>query len=427
MKMPLFFSPLKNVFADFAILNKDLQLLHLECSDPRNSFSLVHAAKVGSQFFQLKEKDLFVTNDPSCGGLGPGELTYVTTRSNLFFVFSSSFPSRWNLSSQKNLDGMMIPPSPLRTDGQLNLPLVQAISTKAQDYLYDPQFEQRILKHLELIDTQLDQLEKILSHFSLPIANQLQKYFSSQQEILSKKILENYHGETRVDLELETGEQIKLALKLEPGEFVFNFSGTSHGKTFFMPEPWVQSVCLDFVFDMIQHPKIFTQGTLTAFKMVFPMQSCLGWKSAQSIGLSKVYMTSILSILLWKAFSKLNAKKTPSLKDFFPSGLQWSEGQKLFQIDRFSSLGTLAQSESFEFVSLNEKQVPVKGALPDSVWTLQLKCLKETHLTWASLLDIKDFPRLEQSSPVITVNDQKIKKSFGEIDLKQKDLVSFRF
>lgn len=445
-----FFSEIETLTPRFAILNRDLQLLHVQSRRPEDLASLPLAATQAMHFFNLREGDLILLNDPSCGGLGSGDLTWVTVCQGLVFAYRQTHVTPWTVSLKREDEGLRIPPTPLRMNGEVNSGILDILCEQLHSSCRINDFNNIISRSMELSRIISDRLNQTLKIRPGILDKDKQKdYFTNSKKYFLKKFIDRIHGETRVELPLRTGEVLKLKLSCEEAGIKIDLGGSSQGQKLFIPESWSQGAVIAFVMDQMNERLLFNQGSFSTINLIKPQQSFLSAKSQNALGPAQRLGLASLWTALHLAFHELLPKSLPALHDYFPLQLQWQHQGRLHEFtlpsgtgafrDKESysgyllnkettlGLGTFNESPCFEILDLHERKLAAqRNSLNGGPgWSLKLKVQTEMPLQWYGN-NIKwpyRFPKsLTAIEPAeILINNEVRSDAFGRVNLKPGD------
>ncbi len=447
-----FFIELEALLPRFAILNRELQLLHVQSQHPEDFTSLSQAAIQAMQFFTLKEGDLVLMNEPTCGGLGSGDLTWVTVSNGLVISFRNSHANPWTISTKREDEGLRIPPTPLRMNGELNSSLLDILCEQGASRCRSDEFKKSVMNAIEVLRPLSERIANALRIRPEILDRDKQKsYLTFSRNYFLKKVIDRIHGETRIDLPLRTGESLKLRVLTEDVGIKIDFSGSTPGQKLFIPEFWSQSAVIAFVMDQMNEKEFFNQGCFSAINLIKPQQSFLSTKSQPALGPAQRLAVPTIWTAMHLAFYDLLPKSFPAPHDYFPMQIQWStdNGVQEFVLPSGSgafreresapsyllnknhqtSLGIFNRTSEFEVLDLHERKLSAQRTSTSggAGWSLKLKTQKPVSIQWYGN-NIK-FPyrfakTLTAIEPAeIMINNEVRSEVFGRMDLQVGDEV----
>ncbi|MEK6773896.1 MAG: hydantoinase B/oxoprolinase family protein [Bdellovibrionota bacterium] len=448
--IPQFFSELVSLAPRFAVLNRELQTLHVQSHRPEDLITLPLAATQAMHFFNLKEGDLILLNDPSCGGLGPGDLTWITLVQGLVISFRKSHPTSWTTSLKREDEGLRIPPTPLRMDGVINTSILDILCQQGIASCRYKDFKNLILESIELSQIISERVSRALNHQAVILDKNKQKnYFESSRKYFLKKFLDRIHGETRIELPLRTGETLKLKVSCEEVGLKIDLSGTTQGQKLFIPESWTQSAVIAFVMNQVNETELFNQGSFSAINLFKPQQSFLSSKSQNSLSSAQHLGLPTIWSALHFAFYDLLPKSMPAPHDYFPLQLQWHNDESthefilpsgtgafrdkeswpgyLLNRDTPLDLGVFSRSNNFEFLDLHERKLSSQRTSLNGGpgWSLKLKARSDSQIHWFG--NNLKFPWKFSKTLIaiepgeILINGEARDEVIGKADLKADD------
>lgn len=448
--IPQIFSELHHLVPRYAILNKDSQLLHLHSSHPEDFVSLPQSVLQTLQFFKLKEGDLILLNDPSCSGLGPGDLTWITLCEGLPVAFRTEHPTPWGHTDKRENEGIKIPPTPIRMDGQINTALLEILCTQGALACKYGNFKELIFESIEVANTLSSRLKRIFKiHPQILDKDAQRKYFDLSRKYFINRMLDRFHGEAKIDLPLKTGETLKLKISRDENGLKVDLGGSTASHKLFVPESWTQSAVISFIMAQFNETEIFNHGSFSTINLIKPQQSFISAKGQYALAPAQKLANASLWSAMHLAFFELMPKSFPTLHDYFPTQIQWEVDNKLYDFVLPSGSGSLKDKEScsnylynnmmhtdlsvltlsgcFEIVDLHERKLSSQknSSQGGSGWSLKLKANTNLRLSWATN-NIKlpwKYSRLMSSiSPgEIMINNESLTEVIGIQNIKPND------
>ena len=120
-------------FDSAAILDREGNIFALHYETLADLGTLGTAASTVLKYFPMSKKDVVIVNDPYSGGTVLSTLSLVTAlNENLFLIARKGFRPRLILAQKLDEEGLRIPPTPLVQNGQINVPILEAMSEHPQ-------------------------------------------------------------------------------------------------------------------------------------------------------------------------------------------------------------------------------------------------------------------------------------------------------
>jgi hypothetical protein len=430
------FSHLTSDERPLAILNSDCELLYICPKLALDTASLSHAAQTVSQFFQVHPGDFFVLNDPLCGGLGSGDLTFVGKVQSFFVVTRSSFKEEWSFNTKAEF--FKIPPTPLVSQNLVQQELLKALGASSSERL--TVIEKQIQWFLQL-GPKFQRLLSRNKNFDNKIAQK--KYFAESLELIGNKIDELFHSEYQHEMSSCFGETLKIKNKLTDYGLVFDLSGTSLGHKIHIPESWTRGLFAHFLFDLIDESHLINQGSLSGLQIIQPMTSFTNCSRPENTFLGRHLGVPLLQTAIHQGFSRSHKNLAWGTHNYFPLKLQIKHNDHLLQFEVPSGSGPSAQKLSidglntqdqkdwFPIDKLNELGIEVVGltprasevkvksdAMPGQGWKLSLKFKQKIQLKYLLSSDNLNNSYIEQDKKQHML-------PYGELEAEPHETVHF--
>lgn len=226
------------------------------------------------RYFPMKDKDVIFLNDPFSGGHLLNHFVFIT------LIHSGDYPIYWAhsvstdeaLIPASNIDeeGLRIPPTPIRTNQNINYEMIQII---AQHPLASKKIKTLIEQQVALIDQKINQWRKLekykLISFNKPLIKEL---LLRSKKLFEKNIHDGPHGECRNEDITYEGEILKTKIKIHNDQIFFDFTGTSAGKNLFLTEYAALGFCFQAAHNFYKIP-VYNSGTFSVLQITKPVGS----------------------------------------------------------------------------------------------------------------------------------------------------------
>lgn len=218
----------------FPNLTADLSLSSFSrntASWPWGHQGLLKSLQIVNSFFQMKEGDLVILNDPQAGGYFPMGFTCVSKTHRGFeaWIFPVNFI--WTLDQHclsSDQEGLRIPPTPLVLGGEVQTNILSALEAH-------PQGGSKLAEILKsLISINSSKIKNLA--FSPSQASKNQSELRLWQEDLP-------HGSAEVESHYLNGETLRLAITSFKDGLHLDFSGTKEGSFCFLNEALTVGLC----------------------------------------------------------------------------------------------------------------------------------------------------------------------------------------
>lgn len=430
------FSHLAPESQSFALLNADSELLYVHPHSALDISTLSLAAQTVKKFFQIQDGDFFILNDPSCGGLGAGDLTFVGKVKNFFVVSRSSFKEEWSFGPKSQF--FRIPPTPLVSAHKVQTEIFEALTNSSDERKENIdakiQWFLRLGPKIQRLTNRNKNLEDKASQ---------KKYFSESFRLVDSKLEELFHTEFQNEIKSKLGETLKIKKKLTDQGLVFDLSGTSAGTQLHLPESWTRGVFAHFLFDLIDESHLINEGSLSNLRIIQSMNSFTNSSSSQNNFLGRHLGTPLVQTALHQGFCKSHKSIPWSTHCYFPMKLQFKTETALveFQLPSGSGisnqkafvdgLNTVERSNWFsmldlkkigaEVVSLTPRENPSKekSNLPAGRgWEMKIQFHKASQLKFIKSSDPASNLKIEHGKNVIDL-------PYGDLAIQAGDILNF--
>lgn len=307
------------------IILLDGRSLHLENCGLVDLGTLPFCAESAHKYLRLKAGDVALLNDPSTGGSCLSEPTLVTPiylgPGQPEALLTTRFSVAPILDPQLNEKNLRIPPTPIVVGGQLNEAILAAISQHpdcATDFV--PRFHMAYAKlqsAARLASAAFPALGIDLSR------NHLKNYFADSKIVMSRALAELPSGETQVQMNLATGERVKLVLEMSEDHVICDFAGTENSSRFHLTNSATFGVCLGTLLALLHQEIPINSGSFQVLEVRTPLGSFLNAKPNVSTFLGVFSAAPQVAQFIVNAVAKLNPRLRRSEAALGPSFLQF--------------------------------------------------------------------------------------------------------
>ncbi len=265
------FSSTLNSSGSSALVLPDGQALYVKPMAAADIATLPQTAALCHRYLKLGDGDVALTNDPYSGGTHLAEFTLVTGVSlfggDIDFLLTQrvSFSPRLpdDLKKQARIDdeGVRVPPMPLGRLDNLNRDLVQAIAMH-------PLAPRELFATLESAVVDLNRASTKLKRLALDpssvlrkklLRNHIDNYFADSARVFEMQMAKLPLGNSLVSHQFNTGETIKLELKMSEDRLIFDFGGSEASASLGLTDQATFGACF--------------AATISAFDSWVPMNS----------------------------------------------------------------------------------------------------------------------------------------------------------
>lgn len=295
-----------------ALVLPDGKPIHVRPMHPADIATLPAASLQCHQFFQLKDGEVAIGNDPYAGGTRLSDITLVMGASfetpgptaEILLAVRLHFPPRVSLVNKLEEEGLRIPPMPLTHNGKLNKDVLMAMSGA-------PNAPAHLVERIESGFQQLETLRKRLktcgrdTNSDFRKAN-LKKYFQDSHEIALSILHRMPLGETKIVGSLETGELLKLRLDLKDDKAIFDFSGTEPSKFMQLTDLATFGACFIALETALGQALPANAGVFSCVEVIAPARTWVNAKPPSATALGVSDGLAFISQTAVKAFAQLS-------------------------------------------------------------------------------------------------------------------------
>jgi N-methylhydantoinase B len=372
-----------------ALITWDGDVLHAKSKLAFETTGFKSMVDSSLKYIQLKPGDVLLANDPYSGGSFLYRYSFLLALSapdgnspGLVLCVRRAFGPRLSLAAKLDEEGLRIPPTPIVQQGQVVVPLLEAM---AQHPLSPENFSpwlQEITTELKEYYRKWVSLEK---NFKQALSTaEVKKFLQFSHRQTSEKIHEKAQGDARTELRLDSGEILKLHLEIQDGRIKADFGGSTAGVKTFLPDDATFGSCYAAVSDFYSLSTFRNSGTFSALQVIKPSGCFLNAKFPAStyrgfqIGTAAVFqvMTSALHQIV-KTTQTLWNEDTIKMELAFSKELRWLSEWSAKKISESLSVETLEARYPIHFERI-EKTVENAGL------TIEFKTLGPCQWQWLS-------------------------------------------
>jgi len=235
-----------------ALLSSDGEILHAKSNLGFEVTGFKNIADSSLKYIALKPGEILITNDSYSGGSFLHRYSFLMplttaegSHPGVLLCVRREFSPGLNLSDKLDNEGLRIPPTPIFQNGQLITPIIEAMSRHPLCPQGFQAWLQATVADLSEAYRKWNQAEKSCK---LPFtASEFKKFLNFSKNYATEKILEKAQGEARSEIQLDSGETLKLHLEVNNGLIKADFSGTTAGIKTHVPDLATFGACYDAV------------------------------------------------------------------------------------------------------------------------------------------------------------------------------------
>lgn len=289
------------------------------------------------KYLKVSSGDIVLTNDPYCGG---STLTAMTLMMGVHLEPRKSggtaeflFCVRFNLKPRLQMtdtvedEGVRIPPTPIRHNGQLNEGLLRVISDHPQ---CPRDFLNGVHRMIEAMDNSVRQMKQDTSSAHLDWSKpRLRQYFKESSRLFSVLLGRIAFGETSQEMTLDSGEKLRLNLDVTEGKIKFDFSGSGPSAHLHLTDGATLGACVGAILSVIESNIPLNAGIFDRFEVRAPQGTLVNAKYPAPVYQGMTDGAGLLANFILQVLSGIDpsirlARSGPSLCSFeleFGNGL----------------------------------------------------------------------------------------------------------
>ncbi len=318
-----------------ALLSRDGEILHAKSDLGFEATGFKNIAESCLNYITLKPGEILVTNDSYSGGSFLHRYTFLMPLSNavgtqpgILLCVRREFAAGLNISGKLDGEGLRIPPTPVFQNGQLIMPIIEAMSMHP---LCPQGFQAWLQSTVGDMAAYFKKWSHAEKHCKLPLtASEFKKFLTFSRNYATEKILEKAQGEARSEVVLDGGEVLKLHLEVNNGLIKADFSGTTAGVKTFVPDLAAFGACYEAVAQFYELNCLRNSGTFSVMQVIKPLGCFLNAKYPASThqglqtGVAAVRTAMVLALRqIVRSTQPLLSENMAVMEVSFADGQRW--------------------------------------------------------------------------------------------------------
>lgn len=324
---------INEVLSDFdsaVLINSDSQILGLKYEALPDLGTFSPLVQMARQYFSPKDGDVILTNDPYSGGNSLSVMNFVTaielSDQTLYFAARSRFKPSMRAAKKLDEEGLRIPPTPMVSGHQVNEAILAAISAHP---MAPEHFEFRVRDTLKKIKSRCELIklwsQKQTGCFS---KNAQKNYLAETKNQIQNILSEMATGESRVELNFDTGEVVRLKTEITNGEIHFDFSGSTQSKRMFTTNHTTHGTCVGAVLSFLGKNFVVNEGLFSVISVVTPQDCMLNAKYPAPVFEGLAEVCSLVASGIVQSLSEITGGKSMGLNGTIPTILSFEFADK---------------------------------------------------------------------------------------------------
>ncbi len=353
-------------FESAAVMNTEGQMLAMKYETINDIGTFSGCIQTAKKYFQLKDGDAVLMNDPYSGGTILSVMSIVTAVQIGDQTFHIAIRTRFKpvITNSVKLEdeGIRIPPTPIAQGRQLNMAILEAISAHPQAPGGLPA---RLQERFQCLWRQIDLLKSWIQKSPGLLSKNLQKTFISEtQSRILRKLLDLPHGDQRFDMQFETGEVIRMHAEIQDDGVHFDFAGTSNSKRLFLTDSATYGACMAGVLAFLGEDFILNEGMYSLVTVTTPQGCFLNAKYPAPLFEGMTEAASTLAVAVIQSLAAITSSRASGLNGATPTVMAYEFSPSKIYFDGLAG-GTGASAETtgidgFFHWSLNRLQTSVE-------------------------------------------------------------------
>lgn len=278
-----FLADLLTDFDSAAVVTHDGDTLEIKYENLADIGTLGAAAQTAIKYFPLNIGDIVLLNDPYGGGTTLSMMTLVApilknqkNGTDLYIVTRFGFRPRLVITENLNEEGLRIPPTPIMVAGQLQQPILDAISSHPD---CPAGFLDKINSHIKAIQNRVYAYKQISERRPQTFSHtSMKNYLKESRNILERYLGEYAAGDYRIEIKIDVQTTLRLHLQFTHDHIEFDFSGTTPSKQIGLTDAAAFGACVGAVMAFLQKPLPLNSGAFSFFHVTTPLGCFLNAK-----------------------------------------------------------------------------------------------------------------------------------------------------
>ena len=318
-----------------ALLSSDGEILHAKSDLGFEVTGFKNIVESSLKYIALKPGEILITNDSYSGGSFLHRYTFLMpltraegSQPGVLLCLRREFAAGLNISDKLDDEGLRIPPTPVFQNGQLITPIIEAMSLHP---LCPQGFQAWLQTSVSDLGEYYAKWNQVGKNCKLPLtANEFKKFLNFSKNFATEKILEKAQGEARSEIQLDSGETLKLHLEINNGIIKTDFSGTTAGIKTHVPDLATFGACYEAIAQFYDLNCFKNSGTFSVLQVTKPLGCFLNAKYPASThqglqtGIAAVRMAMTLALhQIVKSSQPLLTENTAAMEVAFAGGARW--------------------------------------------------------------------------------------------------------
>jgi N-methylhydantoinase B len=308
-------------FESAALMNAEGQLLGIKYETITDIGTFGTCIQTAKKYFQLKDGDVILSNDPYSGGTILSVMSLITAvqagDQTFYLAFRTRFKPRLAHAKRLEDEGIRIPPTPIASQRKLNETIIEAISAHPQA---PAGMAARFHERLSVLWRQIDLLKSWVAKSPAVLHKTVQKALLAEtQDRISRKLMDLRHGEQRFELQFETGEVIRMHTEIQNNGIHFDFAGTSNSKRLFLTDAATYGTCMAGVLAFLGEDFLINEGLYSLMTVTTPEGCFLNARYPSPLFEGVAEASSLLAAAAVHSLAQITSSRSTGLNGAIPT------------------------------------------------------------------------------------------------------------
>lgn len=327
----LFEKSFANIYSG-ALVDADGNTLFLKYQNLSDIGTFPAASLTSDQYIQIQNDDFVILNDPYSGGTVLSSVTIVmgidlsvgprkTDNTKLLLSSRLSFKPRVVHSKSIEDEGVRIPPSPLKINGQWNQELFQFMDSHPK---VPQSFKSSVIHQTELMLECRDCLINGLQILSLKLNKKsIQKFINYSYQRAQLALSDLTNGEKLIERPLaDSKEKLAIRVEIQDEKVLFDFTNSTNSKHLHLTDAATIGACAGSLFSTLDQEIPVNAGTLKIVEVITPKGSMVNAKYPEPVFLGLTDGVALIAVTVIELIGQIDSRKVMAQNGFSQCSLE---------------------------------------------------------------------------------------------------------
>jgi N-methylhydantoinase B/oxoprolinase/acetone carboxylase alpha subunit len=307
-------------FMAAALFNQDGKVICQKSFWPQDLGTLKNCLKSVKNYFPLKPGELVMTNESYLMGPHPFAISLVgavvAEQQTFYLVIRNYFDFGFKKVNDSSKEGVKIPPLLIAENELVIKPLLGLMANAVTGAMnnnsnfgsfFAEEIERMVKTFFAKSSPLKDSMRSIQKKDQPLIASQ---YLLETQKDLEHSLSEMGVGEDSLQVQLDSGEILRLNFQFNGEGFVVDFAGTSNSDIWNLPEASTVGACMSGILSLFPREFLPTENFMKKIVVNIPNNCCLNAKPQSAITAGALYLAPLVSQMVAAAGAKVTLRKS---------------------------------------------------------------------------------------------------------------------